>query len=154
MNYNDIFKEIKNNDEIVIARHTGVDPDALASQIALRDTIKLTFPEKKVYAVGNGSSKFDYFPKLDHMPDKLEGLLIVVDTPDKKRIDLPDIDGFSMKIKIDHHPYLETFCDKEYINDKASSASEIILDLIKNTDLLMNEEIAKFLFMGIVFNDI
>ena len=46
--YNEIILKIKEYDTIVIARHIGVDPDAMASQIALRDTIKLNFPEKKV----------------------------------------------------------------------------------------------------------
>ena len=148
--YNTIFEEIKKYDKIVIARHIGVDPDALASQVALRDAIRLTFPNKQVYAVGNSSSKFSYFPKLDRMPSELDGLLIIVDTPDKKRVDIPDINNFSKTIKIDHHPWIETFCDIEYIDDKASSASEIILDFINNTELLMDQEIAEVLFMGIV----
>lgn len=148
--YNTIFEEIKKYDKIVIARHIGVDPDALASQVALRDAIRLTFPNKQVYAVGNSSSKFGYFPKLDRMPSELDGLLIIVDTPDKKRVDIPDMSNFSKTIKIDHHPWIETFCDIEYIDDKASSASEIILDFINNTELLMDQEIAEVLFMGIV----
>ena len=39
-------------DEIYIARHIGPDPDAIASQTALRDTIKATYKNKKVLAVG------------------------------------------------------------------------------------------------------
>ena len=148
--YSNIYEEIKKYDKIVIARHIGVDPDALASQVALREAIKLTFPNKQVYAVGNSSSKFNFFPKLDRMPSELDGLLIIVDTPDKKRVDIPDMSNFSKTIKIDHHPWIETFCDIEYIDDKASSASEIILDFINNTELLMNEEVAETLFMGIV----
>lgn len=148
--YSSIFEEIKKYDKIVIARHIGVDPDALASQVALRDAIKLTFPNKQVYAVGNSSSKFGYFPKLDRMPSELDGLLIIVDTPDKKRVDIPEMDNFAKTIKVDHHPWIETFCDIEYIDDKASSASEIILDFINNTELLMDQEIAEVLFMGIV----
>lgn len=148
--YSSIFEEIKKYDKIVIARHIGVDPDALASQVALRDAIRLTFPNKQVYAVGNSSSKFGYFPKLDRMPSELDGLLLIVDTPDKKRVDIPDMSNFSKTIKIDHHPWIETYCDIEYIDDKASSASEIILDFINNTELLMDQEIAEVLFMGIV----
>jgi len=148
--FKEIFEEIKKYDKIVIARHIGVDPDALASQVALRDAIKLTFPNKQVYAVGNSSSKFSYFPKLDRLPNELDGLLIVVDTPDKKRVDLPDLSNFSKTVKMDHHPWIESFCDIEYIEDTASSASEIILDFINSCELLMNEEIAEVLFMGIV----
>ena len=58
--YKKIFKLLKKYDEIVLARHIGPDPDAVASQIALRDSIKLTFPNKRVYAVGAGVSKFKY----------------------------------------------------------------------------------------------
>jgi len=54
--YKKIYKAIKKFDTIVIARHVGVDPDAMASQIGLRDSILLTFPKKKVLAVGNGSN--------------------------------------------------------------------------------------------------
>ena len=56
-----IYKKIEEYDTIVIARHIGVDPDALASQLALRDSIKLSFPKKNVYAVGNSVAKFKYF---------------------------------------------------------------------------------------------
>lgn len=58
----------------------------MASQVALRDSIKLTFPEKKVLAVGNGSSKFSYIGKLDKLEELEHALLIVVDLPDKKEL--------------------------------------------------------------------
>ena len=41
--YEKIFDLIKSYDNIVIARHIGVDPDAMASSVALRDSIKLIF---------------------------------------------------------------------------------------------------------------
>ena len=85
--YRKIYKEIKKYNNIVIARHIGVDPDALASQLALKESIKLTFPKKSVYAVGNGSTKFSYMGHLDKLEEFDNILLIVLDTPDKKRID-------------------------------------------------------------------
>lgn len=147
--YKKIFKEIKKYDTIVISRHIGVDPDAMASQIALRDSIKLTFPEKRVLAVGTGSAKFRYIGNLDKLESINDALLIVVDTPDKRRVDITSFDGFSEMIKIDHHPFIEKFCDIELIEDDRSSAAEIIMELIKDTKLLCNENIARTLFIGL-----
>ena len=44
-----IYGEIKKSKTIYLVRHIGPDPDAVASQIALRESIKLTFPSKNVF---------------------------------------------------------------------------------------------------------
>ncbi len=145
-----ILEDIKKYNNIVITRHTGPDPDALCSQFALRKIIKLNFPNKEVLAVGMASSKFKYLPRLDSPKNINGGLLIVLDTPDKKRVDIKSIEEFDKSIKIDHHPFYEKICDYEYIDDKASSACEIVLDFAYTYDLIMDEEVASLLFMGIV----
>lgn len=146
-----IYKAIKKYDNIVIARHIGVDPDAMASQIGLRDTILATFPKKNVYAVGSGGGKFSYLGKLDHYEgDESNTLLIVLDTPDKKRVDCTDIDQFEYKIKIDHHPFVEEFCDIEYVKDKSSSTCELIMEMIYKTKLKATKEIMEKLYQGLV----
>ena len=149
--YKTIYKLIESFDTIVIARHVGVDPDAMSSQLALRESILKTFPSKTVLAVGSGSVKFTYLGKLDKLKDSIhDALLIVLDTPDKKRVDgILNFDLFSKKVKIDHHPFIEEFCNVEVINDQSSSASEMVLDLIKETNLVLTKEIAEKLFIGI-----
>ena len=144
-----IYKKIEEFDTIVIARHVGVDPDALASQLALRDSIKLTFPNKKVMAIGTGSAKFFHIGRLDRLEKVNNALLIVVDTPDKRRVDSVDFSQFAYTIKIDHHPFVEEFCNIEYIEDTASSACEIIMNLILNTDLQCDSSIASTLYLGL-----
>lgn len=150
--YKTIYKKIKKYDTIVITRHIGADPDGLASQIALRDVIINTFPKKKVYAVGYPASKFKYIGILDKFSDEMyeNALLIVVDTPDQKRVDGVNTTRFADSIKIDHHPFIETFCKYEWIDDKASSASQMIVELMFNTKLKMTKEAAEKLFIGIV----
>ncbi|MCI8547543.1 MAG: bifunctional oligoribonuclease/PAP phosphatase NrnA [Bacilli bacterium] len=145
-----IYKTIKKYDTIVIARHVGVDPDAMASQIALRDSIKLTFPKKNVYAIGTGTSRFSYIGKLDKYEKYENALLIVVDTPDKRRIDTAKVEDFSYVVKIDHHPFIEDFGGLEYVDDTASSVAQIIMELILKTRLLCNKRIAETLYYGLI----
>ena len=149
-----IYELIKKYENIVIARHVGVDPDAMASSFALKNSILLTFPNKHVRLAGTGSNRFSYFGKLDRYEDVKENtLLIVTDTPDIKRIDgVDDLSKFSDIIKIDHHPFMDKFSDNsvEYIDVKAGSASQIVLELIQSTDLLMDKQIAEQIFWGIV----
>lgn len=147
--FKEIYKKIEEYDTIVIARHIGVDPDALASQLALRDSIKLTFPNKKVSAIGTGSAKFYSIGKLDKLEKVNNALLIVLDTPDKKRVDSVDFSQFAYMIKIDHHPFVEEFCNLEYIEDTASSTAEIIMNLIMNTDLECDKNVAETLYLGL-----
>lgn len=147
-----IIKKIKEYDNIVLARHIGPDPDALASEIALRDSIKLTFPKKNVYAVGNAVAKFKYFGDLDRINDEnLEKpLLIILDVPNKSRIDGINYDNYDYVIRIDHHPNVEEIADLELVDDKASSTCELIVELINDTKLKMTKSIAENLFLGIV----
>lgn len=150
--YKQIFKTIKKYNTIVIARHIGADPDALGSQFALKDIILKLFPEKKVYAVGNPASRFKFFgnnEKLDNI-DTTKGLLIVLDTPDIKRIDGVSLDNFEYVIKMDHHPIIDKYANIELIDDTACSTSQLILEFVFNNKIEINKEIGEKLYLGIV----
>ena len=147
-----IYNEIKKYNTIVIARHIGVDPDALGAQFALKETININFPDKKVYAVGSKSSRYNYFPKLDkyEKDNNKEVLLIVVDTPDKKRVDIANIESFPNVCKIDHHPKIDKMGKYEYVDIHSSSASELVYRLFIKNKMTINENVAKYLFYGII----
>lgn len=147
-----IYKKIKKYDTIVIARHIGPDPDAVASEIALRDSIRFTFPEKKVFSVGASVSKFKYFGTLDKLDfeEIKDVLLIILDVPTLDRVDGVENLSYKEIIKIDHHPCEEMQSDLEIVDDSSSSTCQLVAELIYKTRLRMNECIANNLFLGIV----
>ena len=151
--YKKIYNKIKKANIIVIARHVGPDPDALGSSLGLKQIIEDNFIDKKVYVIGNPASKFSFLGNLDKLPENLnndDALLIVTDTPDRKRLDGIDPLNFKNSIKIDHHPFIEKTCDIEWIDDKASSAAQMILEFALNTKLKLTKESAEKLYTGLV----
>lgn len=152
--YKKIIKIIKKYDKIVLARHISPDPDAIASQIALRDSIKLTFPNKEVYAVGAGVHKFKYLGALDK-PDLStlnNSLLIVLDVPNFYRVD--GINGleYDAILKIDHHPAEDIVGDVDWTDSTKSSTCEMIAELLLYSPLAMDTKIAEDLYIGMVFD--
>lgn len=149
--YKQILKKIKKSSTIVIARHVGPDPDALGSSLGLKQLILDNFPEKIVYTIGMPASKFNYIGSVDKMPDNLNDfLLIVTDTPDHHRVDGLDPKKIANSIKIDHHPFVEKTCAIEWIDDKASSASQMILEFALETNLKITKETAEKIYTGII----
>ena len=147
-----IYKKIKKYNTIVSARHIGPDPDAVCSQIALRDTIKATFPSKNVYAVGMSVSRFKSFGTLDKInEEELDNpLLIVLDVPNISRIDGITFSKYNEVIKIDHHPYEDKMGDTELVDTTSCSVAQLIGELVLNTRLKLTKEVAENIFLGIV----
>jgi len=150
--FKDIYKLIKKYNNIVIARHIGADPDALGSQFALKGLIQENFKEKNVYAVGSTASKFRFMGSLDK-PENIDlskTLLIVLDTPDKKRIDgAEELSAYASIIKIDHHPFVEEYAEIEYI-EECSSTSQLIFKFAIDNKLKLTKKIAENIYLGIV----
>ena len=149
--FKNIYRKIKQYNTIVIARHTSPDPDAVASQIALRDAIKLTFPKKNVYAVGVSVAKFKTYGVLDKIDEttfKEDALLIALDVPNISRIDGVDPNVFKEIFKIDHHPSDEVFGDCDWKDETSSSTCQMIIELLFETGMKYDRKIAENLYMG------
>lgn len=147
-----IVRKIKQYDVIVIARHIGPDPDAICSQVALRDSIRLTYPNKKVYAVGYSVARFRPFGYMDKVDvTSLKNvLLIITDVPNLARVDGIHGLNYNEVIKIDHHPSEEVFEGIEFVDETSSSACQLVANLILKTNLKLSDKIAENLFLGIV----
>ena len=149
---NDILDKIKAYDEIVIHRHKNPDPDALGSQLGLRDILRTNFPDKTVSAVGFDEPSLAFIGLMDQLPDEtFKGkLVIVTDTANTPRIDDARFQTGDFLIKIDHHPNDDAYGDLLAVETTASSASEIIATLAFDHDLQISDDAARVLYAGIV----
>ncbi|HIH1063090.1 TPA: DHH family phosphoesterase [Streptococcus agalactiae] len=150
--FQQILDKIKEYDTIIIHRHMRPDPDALGSQIGLRDIIRHNFPKKKVLATGFDDPTLAWIAKMDQVTDQdYQGALVVVtDTANTPRIDDERYKKGDFLIKIDHHPNDEVYGDLSYVDTNASSASEIVTDFALSCDLLLSTSAARVLYNGIV----
>lgn len=150
-----ILDKIKAYDKIIIHRHVRPDPDAVGSQCALKEMIKLSFPNKSVYAVGEEDPSLHFFARMDEIDDETyDGALVIIcDTANTERISDKRYSLGKEVIKIDHHPNIDPYGDLLWIDTDASSTSEMIYEFYlfgKEHGLKMNETIARLIYGGIV----
>lgn len=152
--FNEIMNKIQESDTVIIHRHVRPDPDAYGSQLGLQSYLKLKFPEKNIYAVGEAEPSLDFIGTFDTLTneDYQGALVIVCDTANAPRISDTRFDLGQYLIKIDHHPAVDQYGDLNYVNDQASSTSEIIFDFINhfNDISLIDAATARLLYLGIV----
>lgn len=156
---------LKKHDSFFITTHLRPDGDAIGSQLALG-----RFLEKLGKAVTMINSdpppeNLGWLPGIDAI-ETFEGtaqqlkyiggadVIIVVDTNGLKRIGKlanPVKHSGALKVLIDHHTEPETWFDEIYLRDTASSAGELVYELITAHDAdLIDEEIAQMLYAAIL----
>jgi bifunctional oligoribonuclease and PAP phosphatase NrnA len=150
-----ILQAIEQYETIIVHRHVRPDPDAYGSQGGLTAILKESFPEKKIFAVGQEEPTLNFLRRLDVIEDEVYkgALVIVCDTANQERIDDHRYTLGDKLIKIDHHPNMEPYGDLLWVDTTASSCSEMIYDFYlkgKEVGLKMNDEAARLLFAGIV----
>ena len=80
-----ILEKIKAYDTIIIHRHQRPDPDAIGSQVGLKEILKTNFPDKKILATGVNEPTLSWIAEMDEVADQdYEGALVIVtDTANK-----------------------------------------------------------------------
>ncbi|MFD2213673.1 DHH family phosphoesterase [Metabacillus endolithicus] len=150
-----ILDEISQNDTIIIHRHVRPDPDAYGSQCGLAEMIKATYPNKKIYVVGESEPSLEFLYKMDHISDEIykEALVIVCDTANQARISDQRYKTGKKLIKIDHHPNDDQYGDLLWVETEASATSEMIYELYlegKDQGFKLSGKAAELLYTGIV----
>ncbi len=156
--FKQILEKIMEYDTIIVHRHMRPDGDCIGSQAGLVHLLRNTFPNKKIYSVGDDIPEYLSFIGLsDIVSDDIykEALAIVVDTSVDKRIYDNRYLNAKFLIKIDHHDDSFPFREEnylEFIDPKSAACSAIISRFyLENKDVLkMNKEAATALYTGIV----
>ncbi|GAJ25987.1 3'-to-5' oligoribonuclease A [Liquorilactobacillus sucicola DSM 21376 = JCM 15457] len=149
-----ILEQIKENETIIIHRHQRPDPDAYGSQCGLAAIIRANFPSKKVYQVGENVHGLAWIAEPEKIEDDVykDALVIVTDTANQPRVDDKRYTKGRYLIKIDHHPNEDPYGDICWVNTKASSCSEMIMDLVNalGGELTVPDDAARMLYAGII----
>jgi phosphoesterase RecJ-like protein len=150
-----ILETIERYDTIIVHRHVRPDPDAYGSQGGLVAILQASYPEKKIYAIGQEEPTLHFMRRLDVIEDEVYkgALVIVCDTANQERICDKRYTLGDKIIKIDHHPNEDPYGDLLWVETSASSCSEMIYEFYlygKDKGLKMNDEAARLLFAGIV----
>lgn len=123
-----ILNKIKQYQTIMIHGHTRPDGDCYGSQFGLKDIIVNTFPDKKVYVVGEVTDFVSFVGTPDIVDDSLyEGALaIVVDTATSSRVSDKRYQLAKEVIKIDHHIPVDQYGDIIWVDTNFPACSQMI----------------------------
>ncbi|UUM19283.1 bifunctional oligoribonuclease/PAP phosphatase NrnA [Mycoplasma sp. 1018B] len=168
--WQEITEKIEKYDSIVIFHHIRPDGDCLGSQFGLKELLKLNYPSKQIYAVGDSKGAFSNFMKFnfDQYPNEnilKKSLAVIVDANFKERIEareLLDKNLFAETIRIDHHPNEDDLdqCTR-WVESSRIAACEMIAELAFQNNWQFNQQAANYVFLGLVtdsgrfsFNDV
>ncbi|NQG98139.1 bifunctional oligoribonuclease/PAP phosphatase NrnA [Streptococcus suis] len=147
-----IVQKIEEFDTIVLHRHQRPDPDAIGSQLGLKKLLQLNFPEKTILATGFEEPTLSWLGQMDSVADSdyPASLVIVTDTANTERIDDDRYANGAFLIKIDHHPNDDAYGDLLWVDTSSSSTSEMIAFFAREMGLVVDTDVARLLYAGIV----
>lgn len=142
--------------DIIITGHKNADYDSMCSSLALALILKKFGKNVKVYIEKSSINKIKYFNVNDLLIDdfKIKDFSLII--LDLNRISrLPDevqkkYNNAANVINIDHHNGNSTNADFIYSDEQISSTSEIIYNLAKSLNIVIDKQIAELLYVGIV----
>lgn len=152
--FEQVLEKIKAYETIIIHRHKNPDGDALGSQIGLKNIITESFPDKKVYVVGDLSKRFAFMEgsEMDEISDETyaNALAFVLDTSAAALISDERYRTAKETVRIDHHIFCEHICDLEITDTSYESCCGLITELAIECALPLNRLAAKSLYTGMV----
>lgn len=151
-----IEERIKAHKNIVIYHHIRPDGDCLGSQFGMKNLIKVNFPNKTVYTIGDSKGIYSFLEfKMDklHLKKLDDSLAIIVDANFKERLECReylDNNCFDEVIRIDHHPNDDDLdASLRWVEPEAPAAAQQVTEIAYELGWKLNKEAATYLYLGI-----
>ncbi len=157
----DLVSALTDNPALIVAGHVTPDADCVGSMLALAWGVEQATGREVRCALPEGSlsKKLEFLADLT--PVKLATLrhcldadvLVVCDTAKQQRVNLPggareQLPAGLRIINIDHHASSTRFGEINYVDDQASSASELVYRIFKHAGWDLTPAIATLLSTG------
>lgn len=149
----------KDAGSIGISGHIRPDGDCIGSTCGLWQFLKKVFPEKRIdIRLEKPADIYDFIPGVKEIVSDEEDIVydvfFVIDSvPDRIGAAEGYYNHAKVKVNIDHHITNPGCGDAFYVDANASSASELIYDLIKVADpedKYMDAALAETIYLGII----
>ncbi len=149
--YEKIVNLIEKYQTIIIHRHFNPDGDAMGSQLGLRSLLKVNYPKKTVYAVGDVNT-FRFLGDVDDISDEVYkgALVIVVDVAISRLVSDDRYKLADHVLVIDHHLNPSDIADTEFNDSSSIATAQIIADIAIQYEWQITKEAATQLFCGLV----
>ena len=148
----ELIGESKN---IYIVSHVNPDGDAIGSSFAMYYVVKNMGKDVNVI-MPKCADKFNFLGDVlgskDYVKETEYDLLICVDASDLERLAISPEDYYKAKniLVIDHHIKRVIEADVKVLDDNAPATCEIIYDMLKNQNIDIDKDIAKYLYLGLL----
>ncbi len=157
-----LYHFIVTHDHFLLSGHINADGDAIAAVIAVHLFLKkLGKSSVMIFTDEHLDQRFDFlksfkdiksFKHLTHFP-KIESA-IILDVPGYGRLGavkelLPPKEHVA---RIDHHPQEDVMGAVEWVDEKASSTTAMVYEVIKRFDVEIDPDLATALFTGVVYD--
>jgi bifunctional oligoribonuclease and PAP phosphatase NrnA len=151
-----IKQAIDEGNRFLISTHVDPDGDAIGSAFALYFALKSLGKEASVYLKSGIPYRYKFLPRPDsiiaHIPDGSLDTVIIVDSGDLARIGEGSeaVKNAKCLINIDHHETNDAFGHINIIDERASSAAEVLYLIMKALDVKFDYNMAVNLYAAIL----
>ncbi len=154
MTLDEILKEIKKAEKIVILTHESPDGDAVGSSLAMKLMVEQLGKNADVI-IPEYSRMFNFLPSADSIKSDSEiknyDLAISVDCANLKRLAKNEYFEKAKKtIVIDHHGTNNMYGDINYVNPVSPACCEILASMVDYYNINVSKEIGTCIMAGII----